>query len=107
MAYVTIPLQLIANQEFSVVLDGATLQGTLTTTDYGLYLDATYDGVSIAAGRICLDRTNINSDSYLGLPQALFFADVQGISDPVYTGFNTRYLLLYGNPQDNGGTTIG
>ena len=107
MAYITIPLQQRANQDFSCVLDGQQALITLETTDYGLFMTAAYNGVSIASSRLCLDRTNINSAGYLGLPQALFFADLQGQTDPVWTGFGTRYVLCYGNPQSNGGTAIG
>lgn len=99
MTYLTIPLQDSANQSFSCTLDGAIAQITLRTTDYGLFADVVYAGVSVAAGRICLDRTDINPNRYLGMPQALFFADLQGATDPVYTGFGTQYLLIYGNPD--------
>lgn len=107
MSYITIPLQPQANQAFSCILDGQSATIELETTDYGLYATVAYNGVSVASSRLCLDRTNINSAGYLGLPQALFFADLQGQSDPVYTGFGTQYVLCYGNPQSNGGTVVG
>lgn len=96
MSYVVIPVQPIANQTFSVILDNLSAQITLETTDYGLYMSVVYDGSPVATSRLCLDRTDINSAVYNGLPQPLFFADLQGIADPVYTGFNTRFLLCYG-----------
>jgi hypothetical protein len=105
MSYQSIPLAALALQQFSCVLDNQTAQFTLTSTDQGVFADIVYIGVSIAAGRICLDRTNLNSSPYLGLPQGLFFVDLLGTTDPVYTGFGTRYLLLYGNPNENGGIT--
>jgi len=106
MTYTIIPLQQQANQQFSCILDGQSATIELETTDYGLFMTAAYNGVSVAASRLCLDRTNINSAGYLGLPQALFFADLQGQTDPVWTGFGTRYVLCYGNPQDNGATSV-
>lgn len=107
MSYQSIPLTpAAANQQFTTVLDNQTAQFTLTTTEEGLFADIVYNGVSIAAGRLCLDRTNLNSSPYTGLPQGLFFVDLQGTADPVYTGFGTRYLLLYGDPDDNGGVTF-
>ena len=81
-------------------------QITLTTTNVGLFATVVYDGAPVATGRLCLDRTDINPDRYRGLSQFLGFVDLQGTTDPVYTGFNTRYLLIYGDPQDNGGTTV-
>lgn len=107
MSYTIIPLQQQANQTFSCILDGQSATIALETTDYGLYATVAYNGVSVASGRLCLDRTNINSAGYLGMPQALFFADLQGQSDPVWTGFGTQYVLCYGNPQSNGGTLVG
>jgi len=106
MSYVTIPLQPLANQTFTCILDGLPATIELETTDYGLFMTAAYNGVSIGSSRLCLDRTDINSARYLGLPQALFFADLQGITDPVYTGFNTRYLLCYGDPATSGATSV-
>jgi hypothetical protein len=97
MTQVVIPLSATPNQTITAILDGAAAQITLTTTDYGLFADVLYDGVSVALGRLCLDRTDINPNRYLGLPQLLAFADLQGITDPVYTGFGSRYLLLYGD----------
>jgi hypothetical protein len=107
MSYTIIPVQPIANQTFSCVLDGQSAVIQLETTDYGLYMTVAYNGVSVASSRLCLDRTDINLARYNGLPQALFFADTQGTTDPVYTGFGTRYLLCYGDPDDNGGAGVG
>jgi hypothetical protein len=103
MTYQVIPLAALANQQFSVVLDNQTAQFTLTTTEFGLFVDIVYNGVSIIAGKLCLDRTNLNSSPYTGLAQGLFFVDTLGQTDPVYTGFGTQYLLLYGDPDANGG----
>lgn len=107
VSYTNIPVQPQANQSFTCILDGQAARITLETTDYGLFATVIYNGVNVASSRLCLDRTNINSAAYNGLPQALFFADLQGQTDPVYTGFGTRYVLLYGNPQSNGGAVVG
>lgn len=107
MAYTILPAQPVANQTFTCILDGKQAQIALTTTDYGLYADVLYDGVSVANSRRCLDRTDINPDRYRGLPQFLGFVDLNGGADPVYTGFGTQFLLVYGDPQDNGGTVVG
>lgn len=100
MSYVIIPLQDSANQTFSAILDNQSTAISLLTTDYGLFATVTYNGVAVATSRLCLDRTDVNSSRYLGMPQALFFADLQGQSDPVYTGFGTRYVLVYGDPPE-------
>lgn len=98
MSLIVIPIKATANQVASTVLDGLNAQIALMTTDFGLFADVTYNGVRVATGRLCLDRTDINAAKYLGLPQPLFFADLQGTSDPAWTGFGTRYLLCYGTP---------
>jgi len=107
MPYTIIPVPATPNPVFQCVLDGKQAQISLTTTNFGLFADVLYDGTPVANSRLCLDRTDINPARYLGLPQALFFADLQGTSDPVYTGFGTRYVLVYGDPSANGGSTIG
>lgn len=107
MAYTNIPAQPVANQTFNCILDGKQAQISLTTTDHGLYADVLYDGVPVANSRLCLDRTDINPDRYRGLPQGLFFVDLNGTADPVYTGFGTQFLLLYGDPSGSGGSTVG
>lgn len=105
MTYQVIPIQPLALQTFACTLDGKQAQFTITSTDKGVFADVVYNGVSVIAGRLCLDRTNINPARYNGLPQGLFFADQQGTSDPVYTGFGSRFLLLYGDPATEGATT--
>ncbi len=100
MALLSIPLSTDANQTISAILDGKLCQIGLTTTDYGLFASITYDGVSVARNAICQDRHNINRNTYLGMPEPLFFADLQGTSDPDASGFGTRYVLIYGNPDE-------
>lgn len=107
MSYVIIPAQPVANQTLQCVLDNLPAQITLTTTDYGLFADVVYNGVACDSSRLCLDRTDINPNRYNGLAQALFFADLQGVTDPVFSGFGTRYLLCYGDPAANGGAVVG
>lgn len=98
MSFVSIPIAATANQSFSCRLDGKNAQITLTTTQHGLFADVVYDGTAVALGRLCLDRVDINPNRYLGLPQFLGFVDLQGTQDPDFTGFGTRYLLVYGSP---------
>lgn len=106
MTYQVIPIQPLAVQSFACTLDGQQAQFTITSTARGVFADVVYNGVSVIAGRQCLDRTDFNPAKYNGLPQGLFFVDQQGTSDPDYTGFGSRYLLLYGTPTNEGGTTI-
>lgn len=101
MPYTIIPAQPVPNQELSCILDGQLARINLTTTNYGLFADVLYNGVPVSSGRLCLDRTDINPDRYRGLPQFLGFADLQGIDNPTFDGFGTRFLLIYGDPPGN------
>lgn len=107
MSYQIIPLPNASNASLAAVLDGQDTTINLTTTDYGLFADVTYAGQAVITGRLCLDRVDINPNRYNGMPQALFFADLQGTTDPVWAGFNTRYALVYGEPAANGGAVVG
>ena len=60
-----------------------------------MFIDLFLNNVLIIGGVLCLDRTYIVRDSYLGFSGDLFFADTQGTSDPYYTDLGTRYLLVY------------
>lgn len=52
-------------------------------------------GNLIIAGVICQDRNRIVRDLYLGFIGDLCFIDIQGTSDPIYTGLGDRYVLCY------------
>lgn len=107
MSLQQIPVQQTANQAFSVVLDERNVQITLRTTETGLYISVLSDGVPVVTGRRCLDRTNlIPAGGYLGMPNSLFFADLQGEADPDFAEFGTRFVLLYGDPAANGATVV-
>lgn len=106
MTYTIIPVPAVPNAALECVLNGLRAQLNFTTTDYGLFADIVYDGTPVANGQLCLDRTDLNLAVYKGLPDPLFFADLQGQTDPIYTGFNSRYLLIYGNPENSGGSVI-
>lgn len=97
MTVTQIPLPDAANASFSCLLDNQAADMRLMTTDAGLFIDVVYNGTSIANGRLCRDRTDINTARYLGLKGWLSFVDLQGRTDPVWSGFDSRYVLLYDN----------
>lgn len=100
MSFVSIPLQNTANQDLDTILDNVPVTINLKTTDYGLFIDVTYNGTQVVAGGLCRDRVDINRAKWLGMPSPLWFADLQGTTDPQFAGFNTRYLLCYGTPTN-------
>lgn len=108
MSFTEIPIQPVPTQTCLATLDAGTAQITLTTTTIGLLADVVYEGVPVANGRLCLDRTNLNPATYLGLPRGLYFVDLRGTSDPQWAdmGPGQRFRLYYGDPDTEGGSTI-
>lgn len=110
MSLQTIPLAVTANQNFSVVVADMNVIITLRTMQGALYADVWCQDVPIAAGQLCLDRVPITPRArYLGFPDlSLTFADLRGTSDPEWSEFGTRYVLLNAvRAPVNTGDTIG
>lgn len=61
----------------------------------GVFLSMQVDGVSVVNSKLCRDRVNVVRAGYLPFVGALSFVDTQGVSDPDYTWFGSRYQLAY------------
>ena len=96
MSLQTVPLLVAPNQSFSVVLNDRDVGITLRTLQGDLYADVVCNGVPICAGQLCVDRVPITARArYLGFPDlSLVFADLRGTSDPGWSEFGTRFVLL-------------
>lgn len=96
MSLQTVPLALTPNQDFSLVLNDHDVGIRLRTLQGALYADVVCDGVPICAGQLCLDRVPITPRAaYVGFPDlTLVFADLRGTSDPEWSEFGTRFVLL-------------
>lgn len=90
-----IPITNNPAQSFNVTLSGQSCIINLYQKDIYLYFDMTLNGVSVINSRICLDRTTLVFEKYIGFIGSLFFVDTQGTSDPSYDGLGTRYVLFY------------
>lgn len=90
-----VPLQPVPKQYLQVQLDGQNTQINLYTTIGGLFMDVLVDDVAIISGVICQNLNPIVQNGYLGFSGDLAFMDMQGSSDPEYTGLGSRYLLAY------------
>ncbi|MFS8371299.1 phage baseplate plug family protein [Acetobacter indonesiensis] len=95
MAAVTIPISPVAFQQINVPLSGSTVTLTIQQRTNGVYADISLNGTQIIAGVVCQDRTWLVRYAYLGMPGDISFIDTQGTSDPDYTGFGSRYILIY------------
>jgi hypothetical protein len=104
-----IPVQATPQQAFSVVLDELNVAIVIRTTQTGMYVDITADGVPLVTGRKAQDRTNLaTSARFRGFPGLqLYFVDLQGDTNPVWSGLGERYVLLYGVPPQTDADTPG
>ncbi len=89
----TIRLSATASQTLSVTLGGQFCKIAIYQKSTGVFLDLTVNDVPVNPGCSCLDRVSIIR--LAGFKGELRFVDTQGVSNPDYTGFNTRYKLVY------------
>jgi hypothetical protein len=90
-----VPVQQLPNQTLQVQLAGQACTLDIYQLAYGLFIDVYVNGLPIILGVICENLNRIVRDAYLGFTGDFIFDDTQGLTDPVYTGLGTRYLLLY------------
>jgi hypothetical protein len=96
-----IPLAAVPNQNISVLLGAQNCQISVYTKSTGLFVDLSVDNVPIVTAALALDRNRIvrvPGDVFVG---DLTFYDTQGLSDPTYDGFATRYQFAYIEPTDD------
>ena len=89
-----IPLRPIPSQLVPVTIAGQSCRVNVYQKDTGLYCDVIVDGVTILAGVVCLNGCKIKRNDYLGFAGELVFWDLQGKSDPDYTGLGSRFALM-------------
>lgn len=90
-----IPLNPVPYQILSTQLAGQDCRIAVYARETGLYLALAVADVLLLPGVICLDRTKIVRDAYLGFVGDLAFSDAQGTTDPVVAGLGSRYRLVY------------
>lgn len=95
-----VPLQAIPAQHILTTLDGGQLvQLKLYTRRYGMFMDVYVNGVLEIGAVICQNLNRIIRSQYLNksvdFAGDFLFFDMQGNSDPVYTGLGTRFQLYY------------
>lgn len=97
----TIPLQPIPAQDFTVILDTQTVGITLRQLATGLFMNVVSNGVEIVGLVICENLNRIVRDLYLGFSGDFVFYDTTGAgNDPDYTGLGTTFALIYLEPSD-------
>jgi hypothetical protein len=90
-----IPLKPVPNQTVQVQLGAQPVTLNVYQLAYGLFIDVFVGNVLVAPSVICENINRIVRSIYLGFAGDLAFLDLQGSSDPVYTGLGSRYVLVY------------
>lgn len=90
-----IPLQAVPAQIFSVQLNGQNCDINLYQKSGGLFIDLYVDNVLVIGGVICQNLNRIVRYRYFNFIGDLAFADLQGSSNPDYTGLGERFILMY------------
>lgn len=90
-----IPLQAIPSQIIRLVLANQNVQLFIYQKEQGLFVDVAVNENTIVAAALALDVTPIVCRDYAGFVGNLMFVDVQGDTNPDYTGLADRYALLY------------
>lgn len=95
-----IPIPAKPALSFAVTLGGQRCNIKIRQLTTGVYMDVAIGTVSIVSTAICLDRVRVIRYKYLGFIGDLMFVDTQGKTDPDYTGFGSRYQLVYVEAAD-------
>lgn len=92
-----VPLQAIPNQTLTVLLgNNQNCRINVYQKFFGLYLDLSVNGAApIVAGQLCEWNNRLVRYVYLNFVGDLVFIDMQGTSDPDYTGLGSRFQLMY------------
>jgi len=92
----TIPIQAVPNQIVLCVLGGQNCQINIYLRKESIYVDLNSNGVDMYIGCLALNAVPLDAcNSYDGFQGNLYFIDTQGFADPLYTGFNSRWVLVY------------
>ncbi|HBW3346578.1 hypothetical protein [Klebsiella pneumoniae] len=90
-----IPLDKIPAQNINVVLSQQNCDISVYQKSGLVYVDLSVSGKKIISASLARDRVKLIRGKYLGFNGDLMFVDTQGYSDPQYTGFNQRWILVY------------
>lgn len=90
-----IPLKATPAQEIEVLLANQPTKLVVSQKRTGMFIDIYLNDELIIGGVICENLNRIVRDAYFGFIGDLGFVDLEGNTDPVYTGLGTRYVLAY------------
>jgi hypothetical protein len=91
----TIPIVDTFSQIVRVQLGEQSCRINLRQNSTGFYMDLFVNEQAIVLGAICVNRTRVVRDAYLGFKGDLAMVDMDGNADPSSPGLGTRFLLCY------------
>ncbi|ANI29434.1 hypothetical protein PL78_06210 [Yersinia entomophaga] len=91
----TVSIEPMKSQEFSVQLGGQQCNIRLIQRTSAIYMDLTVDGNPIMQGVPCYFGNRMVRYSYLGFKGDLLFLDSVGQNDPQWEGLGSRFQLFY------------
>jgi hypothetical protein len=91
-----IPIQAVPSQVVLCVLANQNCQISIYQKGDNVFVDLNSNGVDMCIGCLGLNGVPLDAcNAYDGFQGNLYFVDTQGLDDPDYTGFNTRWYLVY------------
>ena len=95
-----IPISAVPSQSLSVQLAGQQCQINVYQKSTGVFLDLAVNDAPIITTMLCPDRVKLVRYQHLGFVGDLAFVDTLGAHGPEYTGFGSRYVLVYLEASD-------
>ena len=90
-----IPIQAVPSQTVAAVLSAQNCQIAINAKSQGVFVTVSVDGVAVVSSVIARDGEPIICREYSGFVGNLAFVDTRGNSDPEFSGFGTRFVLIY------------
>lgn len=97
MATYRIPLSQVPSQMVSVLLDGQPCTLELRLLGDRQYFSLSVNGTVICRNVLIVNLSRIVRAAYTGFIGDFAVIDTQGDEPPQYTGWNTRWLLVFSN----------
>lgn len=104
MAKFLVPLSQVPSQSVNVVLNGQPCTIDLRLLGGRQYFSLSVNGNVICRNVLTVNLSRIVRAAYTGFVGDFVVVDTQGDEPPEYTGWGTRWLLLYLEPVEYGGS---
>lgn len=96
-----IPLRAVPAQSLKCVLGGQNCTIVIAQKPQGVFVSVAVDNVPTVSTVIARDAVPLVCREYTGFTGNLLFVDTRGNDDPEYTGFGSRFALVYLTAEEN------